>query len=330
MAPEMLARGGRRDQRRGPPPAPPVALAAGVALLLFLVWSNSFIAVEFLVAGDAPRLDWLSLAVARFLPAAAICWGYLLVRRRREAIALARASPWRLTACAAVAVPLYNFALGFGQQSGVPASIASLTTTLAPLFILILALLVLGERPDRRWWLAMALAAIGMAVIGRARQGGEAVPYTAALLITAGAPLSWAIYSVLSKPIAGRGSPLVWSYLATGLGGCMLLPLLPGEVWSRWSALDAAGWGALLYLSLPCTVLGFALWTWLLRHLPAILVGLTVFLNPPLTTLSKFVLSAIAPERFEFTITGAEWVGGAIVLIGLAAGLRPWRAARSP
>ena len=97
------------------------------------------------------------------------------------------------------------------------------------------------------------------------------------------------------------------------------------ELLHRWidenPPLDGAGWVALAYLAWPCTVVGFALWTWLLRYLPATAVGLTVFLNPPLATISKAVLSRAWPESFSFAIEGREWVGGAIVLAGLAIGL---------
>jgi drug/metabolite transporter (DMT)-like permease len=84
-----------------------------------------------------------------------------------------------------------------------------------------------------------------------------------------------------------------------------------------------------LYLALPCTVGGFALWTWLLRHLPASTVGFTVFLNPPLTTASKAVLAVLAPATFAFTITGREWLGGGLALGGLAVALGRVGARRS-
>ena len=70
------------------------------------------------------------------------------------------------------------------------------------------------------------------------------------IAITALAPLSWSIYSVLSKPMAGRVEPVVWTYLATTAGTVMTLPLLPGPVWRQWSRLDVPGWCALLYLAL--------------------------------------------------------------------------------
>jgi drug/metabolite transporter (DMT)-like permease len=123
--------------------------------------------------------------------------------------------------------------------------------------------------------------------------------------------------------MAGRVSPLTWTFLATSIGGLLVIPLLPGATWRQWSRLDAAGWAALLYLSIPCTVLGFALWTWLLRHLPASSVGFTVFLNPPLTTVSKALLAASFPAAFRFEIEPREWLGGTFALAGLAVAVWP-------
>ncbi|MCP3979164.1 MAG: DMT family transporter [bacterium] len=297
------------------------------ALGLFLVWSNSFIANGFLlgVDGGPVRLDWIGLTVARFLPASAICAIWCFGFRRAESMKLLRAYPGRLALCALLAVPGYNCALGYGQQHGVPAPVASLITTLVPLLVMILAAVFLGERPTARRIVGFAIAMVGMAVIASAKKGGgQAYPLVVA--VTALAPLSWSIYSVMSKPVANRASPIIWTYLAIALGGAFVLPILPGPVWRQIRALDAPGWAALAYLAVPCTVLGFAVWTWLLRHLPASSVGFTVFLNPPLTTTSKFLLSALFPATFVFAIAGREWVGGAIVLCGLATAV--WRRGR--
>jgi drug/metabolite transporter (DMT)-like permease len=290
------------------------------ALGLFAVWSNSFIAIGYLLGSDdvAPRFDWVALTVARFLPAAILCAIYCFGFRRVESLALLRAEWPRLLFCGFFAVPGYNLALYYGQQHGVPAPVASLTTTLVPLFVMILAALFLGERPTSRRLFGFAVATAGMVSIGLAKQGADGGSYAVLVAITALAPLSWSIYSVVSKPMAGRVSPIVWTYLATCLGTLQVLPLLPGATWRQWAALDRTGWTALLYLSLPCTVLGFAVWTWLLRHLPASSVGFTVFLNPPLTTTSKYVAATLLPATFAFTIAPGEWVGGMLTLLGVA------------
>lgn len=299
---------------------------------LFLVWSNSFIAVSFLVGGEgrAAQLDWVSLTVARFLIAGLVCGGYCLVRRRRETAVLVRRYPVRLLVCGFLAVPLYNLALYYGQQHGVAAPIASLTTALLPLFVMLLSALFLAEPLTSRKLVGFAVAATGMAVIATARTAEIELGYPLLLGITALAPLSWSVFTVISKPLAGRSSPVVWSYLATAIGTSMILPLLPGDAWAEIRSLDAAGWTALLYLALPCTVLGFAVWTWLLRHLPASAVGFTVFLNPPLTSASKMVLAVIAPAIFTFTVLPREWLGGLVTLAGMAVAVSARRPAVRP
>ena len=61
--------------------------------------------------------------------------------------------------------------------------------------------------------------------------------------------------------------------------------------------------------------------TWLLQRLPATAVGFTVFLNPPLTTLSKWALAGLFPAVFTFTIVSREWVGGLVTLLGMGVAL---------
>lgn len=306
---------------------------AAAALGLFLVWSNSFVAIGYLLGSEgAPaRFDWLGLTAARFLPSAVIAGAYCLLVRPRESGALVRAEWRRLLPAAAAAVPAYNLALYYGQQNGVPAPVASLTTALLPLFVMVLAALFLGERLTRPRVIGFAVAVCGLALIALAKRDDAGGAYPLLVLVTAGAPLSWSVFSVLSKPLSGRASPLVWTYLVIAVGGLLVLPLLPFGAWTQLAALDLPGWLALGYLVVPCTVLGFAVWTALLRRLPASSVGFTVFLNPPLTALSKLALAALFPATFVFAVETQEWLGGLLALAGLGIAVwRPASAAPSP
>jgi drug/metabolite transporter (DMT)-like permease len=306
------------------PSGPSGRVLGAVTLLLFLIWSNTFIAIGYLLGAESrsARFDWVSLTIARFIPVLPICLVYCLLPRRWPVTVQVVRRHWRrLIAAGLMAVPFYNCALYFGQQHGVPAPVASLTTTLAPIFILVFSILFLGEKLTIRRALGFGLCIVGMGVISFARRGSEAAAYPLVIAVTALAPLSWSCFSVLTKPMTRTVDPVHWTFLALVFGslpGLFLLPWSGGpEMW----ALDGFGWGALLYLSLLATVVGFAIWTWLLRHLPASTVGLTVFLNPPLTTISKAVLAVAIPSVFTFGATPMEGVGGAIVLAGLAVGI---------
>ena len=48
------------------------------------------------------------------------------------------------------------------------------------------------------------------------------------------------------------------------------------------------------------------------------------------TTLSKAVLAIALPASFAFRVTGLEWVGGAVVLVGMAVALTGRRRVRRP
>ena len=65
--------------------------------------------------------------------------------------------------------------------------------------------------------------------------------------------------------------------------------------------------------------------TWLLKHLQASTVGFTVFLNPPLTTVSQLVLSLLFPAIFVWQLNLLEILGGGLALAGLALALWPKR-----
>ena len=316
--PSTPARGGLF---RGP------AVLAGAVFLLFTIWSASFIAFESLLApetGEA-RFDWLSLTTARFVPTGAICGLYCLLFRRAESRAILRAHWPRLVVSGLLIAPVYNLTLYAGIQHDVPAPIASLLTTLIPLFVMALSALFLAERITRRRAIGFLVAVTGLVLVATSKDSEEGFAYPLRIAITALAPLSWAVHTVLTKPVSGRVSPLLFTYLALVVGAVPLVPVLPFSGGPELMRLDLGGLAVMAYIVLLCTVFGFALWTWLLRHLPATTVGFTVFLNPPMTTGYKALLAALFPAAFAFTLVSGEVAGGLMMLAGVAVAVTPPR-----
>jgi O-acetylserine/cysteine efflux transporter len=299
---------------------------------LFLFWSNSFVAASYLLGlerGEA-KFDAIGLAAARFAPIGPFCLVWAFLVRRRQSVELLRRFPVRLPVAGLLSAPVYNLALYGGQQLGVPVPVASLTTALTPLFVLLLAAFFLGERLSARKIAAFLVAVAGLLVIALSRGGERAVEaYPAVLALTALAPLSWSIYSILGQPVSRVADPLDWTFLSIGLGSVPLLAILPWKGGAELARLDAAGWVALLYLSILCALLGYVVWSWLLRHLPASSVGFFTFLNPPLAALSKLALVALFPAVFVWHLSRLELLGGALALAGLAIALWPGTRARA-
>jgi drug/metabolite transporter (DMT)-like permease len=301
------------------------------ALVLFLVWSNSFVAIGYLLGGEgAPaRFDALSLTVARFLPVLLVVLPWCLLVWRQETVRTVRRHWRRLLVCGLLAVPGYNLALYTGQERGIPPPVASLETAIAPLFLMLLGTVFLGEKPSWRKVGGFVVALAGLVVIATAKQA-TTTPYPTLIAITALAPLAWSVYSVLTKPVSRTCHPVLWAYLALIFGTLPLLALAPFTGGPELQALDGPGAAALLFLALFCTVFGNAAWGWLVKHLSASSVGFTIFLNPPLTTASKALLAAALPATFAFRVLPREWLGGAIVLAGMAVALLGGRRPLAP
>jgi drug/metabolite transporter (DMT)-like permease len=188
-----------------------------------------------------------------------------------------------------------------------------LITALNPAFTFVLAALFGLERATWRQALGLTVAFAGIYVVvvhGAGRAVEPAYLRDAAILLTA--PISWSLYTVLSKPLVGRGSPLHLTFLILGIANlptlplAALLPALHAKV-ARW---DPERYGAALFLALACTVVGFWLWYEGLRRLPASTVASFVFLNPPLALFFDWLWFGRVPAS-------GLYVGGAIVLVGI-------------
>lgn len=282
-----------------------------LVLVLFVIWGNSFLAIDALLAqpGTSGPFQWQELVVARFMPVLLICLGYCLGFRFHESLALLRRHGLRLLFMGFLSVEGYNCFLYYGQQHGIAPAIAALTISLNPLFIMALGAIILGERLTLKKWLGFFISLGGLILVSLGK-GGGGVTYPLLVAITALAPLSWVFYSILGKPIHEEGSPLLATFLSLILGSLPLfLELSPGLLGKAWG-MTLNQWGLLGFLSIFCTVIGFALWNWLLEHLPASTVGFTVFLNPPLATLFSYLFLGKLPAALQI-------LGGAVLLAGI-------------
>jgi O-acetylserine/cysteine efflux transporter len=305
-----------------PPPAPhrPASTVAlvGATLALFLVWSNTWLVFEVLLApkhGDPP-MAWIDLLVARFVLVAPICAAYCFGLRRSESIEIVRRHPVRLLLCGLLSSPIYNGIVFYAMEHQVKGPVASLISALAPLYLVVIGAMALSERIHRAQIVGLVLGFSGVALVASTKEGSGAHGWPVALLAIA--PLAWAGYTALTRSVARTVSPLLWTYLVLVVGGAPMFFVLPFHGGPAMARLDADGWALLLYLVLLASVFGNAVWSWLLRHLPASTTGFTVFLNPPLTAASKAVLALVVPAAFTFSIVAQEWIGGAMALTGVA------------
>jgi DME family drug/metabolite transporter len=188
----------------------------------------------------------------------------------------------------------------------------------APILIAALAGPLLGERPTRGTWRALALGVTGTALLVAGRGGAvtTAPGFLAGALLALVAGLAYALYAVLAKAALARTAPLPLAAATFTAAALLLTPVL---AWTDAPLRQVAlGWPWLLYLGAVATGGAYALYTTGLRHVPASTAGVVALLEPLTATL-------LGVAAFGERLGAAGAVGGLLLLagIGLLLAARP-------
>ena len=280
-------------------------------VLVTLIWGNSFIAIKHAVQFLAP----VELTILRFIPVALIFGVLLLTTRRRAFWQMVRRDWLGLVLLGLSGAVAYNLALNTGE-SRIPAGTASLIISLNPAFTFILSALFLRERPTIKKAMGLAIAFLGLCVIVRYASNQQIdFSYLRYVFITMLAPLCWAIYTILGKPLVARYPPLLV------VGGAMMAAVIPllflvrGSLIAKLPTLPPSVWLSIAFLSLACTVFAFVIWFRALQRMEASRAAGFVYLVPLFgVSFSKLLLDEpITPAL----LIGAALLVGGVYLINL-------------
>lgn len=269
------------------------------ALLVVVIWGANFVVIKIGLQGLPPIL----FTVLRFGFAALP----LVFFVRRPAV------PFRLLA----AYGLFQFALQFtllfsGIQLGFPPGLASLVIQLQAFFTIGLAVLTLGERPHSSQFAGALIALGGMALVAVHL---DAKPTVIGFAMVVAGGLCWSVANIVTKKMGPTNALAVVAWGSLIALPPLVVASLVLEGVAAWSAAFARfGWvtgAAVLFQSYPNTILGFGIWSMLMRRYPAAAVAPFTLLVP----VSGMVSAAI------FLGESLQWwklAAGALVLCGLA------------
>ncbi|MES2945428.1 MAG: EamA family transporter, partial [Pseudomonadota bacterium] len=237
------------------------------ALAVVLVWGVNFVVMKFALRDFSP----FQLGAARYV--FAVLPLVLLIKPPQI--------HWKW-------VLLYGFFQGVGQfgilfialKVGMTAALASVLLQTQLFFTALFGFVLLKERAGRPLQIGMVLAALGLGCFAlnyvNPAEGAARATTLAGFVLTLCAASMWAMSNIIARRVQQHYtdySPVafvVWSS-SVAIVPFMALSLVFDAPEIRWQWLDAraSSWLAVAYLGWMATVLGYSLWTGLLKRHPA-------------------------------------------------------------
>ena len=279
------------------------------ALVVVVVWGVNFVVMKFALRDFSP----FQLGAARYVFAVLP----LIVFIKPPHIA----RQW---------VVLYGLFQGVGQfgilffalQVGMTAALASVLLQTQVFFTALFGFVLLHERASRPLQVGLVLAALGLVcfALNYVNPGLEITSATtlAGFALTLCSAAMWAMSNIVARRVQQLHSDyspvafVVWSSSVAILPfvGLSLAFDAPDIRW-QWLQARGSSWLAVAYLGWVATVLGYTLWTGLLKRHPANKVA-PFSLGVPIVGLSTGMLV------LGDSITSWQWAGIALVVAALA------------
>jgi drug/metabolite transporter (DMT)-like permease len=191
---------------------------------------------------------------------------------------------------------------------------SSLLIATIPVWAALLARLLGWERISWRIWMGIGLSFAGVLLVTSASSPEEVAtgrPHFWGDVLTLLAAICWAAYTVFSKDVLIRYSPLRVSALtlAVGIVGLWIIAL-PSVLSTHW--VEPAGWvwGAILYSGGLSIALSYVIWAAGVKHIGAARTAIYNNLVPVVTFIAAYV-------ALRQPLGALEILGGAVVLTGI-------------
>lgn len=287
-----------------------VSRAAVIAAFatVYLVWGSTYLAIRVAIE----TLPGFLMAGTRFLIAGGLLYGWTQLRGEARPVGV----EWRSVAIVGGLLLLGGNGLVVWAEQWVPSGVAALLVATVPFWMVLLEWLRGGERPGLGIGLGLVLGFAGIAVLaGPGEWAGGAIDTVGALALL-GASLSWAVGSIYSRGAPLPKSPLVSTAGQMLAGGVLLL--IVGVATGELSTFDpaAVSWrsiGAVLYLIVFGSLIGFTAYVWLLQVASPAKVSTYAYVNPVVAVLLGWAIVG-EPLTARVGIAVAVIVGAVVAI----------------
>ncbi len=286
-----------------------VAFAFG---LVYLFWGSTYLGIGIAVAHIPPLL----MTGTRFLTAGLLMLAWCALSGRRIRVRLSEAV--RLGIIGALLLSIANPVLARAEEV-VPTGLAALIVSMTPLWFLVIdTWMFRGDHLSRRGVVGLLLGIAGILVLlwPKLREVSSNPVDRRVLLAALTLPLAsftWALGSALSK----RWQQGIDAFAATGwqmaIAGTLNLTLafiLREPAHARWTA---SGIGAIAYLIVFGSWVGYSAYIWLLQNVPMPKVATYAYVNP---VVAVFLGWLVLHETVDsYILIGSAIIVGAVALV---------------
>ncbi len=151
-----------------------------------------------------------------------------------------------------------------------------------PTFSAIVAYFVLGEKPQKSWYLGTSVTVLGIILVGTANGIDSFKPL--GLLLAAIAGLGFAVFNVISRRSLARGAQDIWlTATSFGIAALFTSPFLFAQN-PEW-ILTRNGGLSVLWLGLVPTAIGYFLFTFGLKRVDSSTAATVVLAEPATATI---------------------------------------------
>ncbi len=275
--------------------------------LLFVAaaWGVNFSLVKFALTDFHP----LGFTVIRF--ALASLFLIVIIGVNHESYFIDRQDRLAIFKLGLVGITLYNVFFMYGLQYTTAAN-SALLVSLSPMFAALIQAFTGKERLTLRISAGLVLASFGVFLIIRSHHGelSFSVSRIAGDFLTLCASLTWALYTIIAKPLLEKYPASKITAYSMFTGSILLLPASVPAIFNQsWAGISLLSWSALVFASFIAGGIAYVFWYQGVKELGVTRTMAYHYLMP----FAAVLFAAVLGEK----ITLFQLVGGTAILLGV-------------
>ena len=225
-------------------------------LLIILIWAINFSFIKIALREFSPlAFNGIRMAFASILL-------IFVLFITKQGLGVPKKDLWKLVVLGTIGNTVYQILFIHGINL-TTASNTSIIMAMTPVSVALLSSIFKHEKVHWAAWLGIALSFVGFYLVITEKPGTFVFSWEnlrGDMMIFFG-NLVWAVYTVFSKPLLGRITPLKWSSLTVAVGTLFFLPFcVPAFARQDFGQISLKSWGILSFSGIFALAVSYVVW----------------------------------------------------------------------